>query len=46
MLLKLWGGSVWRRLVLSGLNDRSFGEKSRSVLFDCWTKGVVGALRI
>lgn len=26
--------------------DRSIGETSMSVLFDCWTKGVVGALGI
>jgi hypothetical protein len=44
------GGSVRRLFVLSGISERSIrsalGEKSRSVLFAWWTRGLVGGLRM
>ena len=35
---------MWRLFSFWGLMERFVGEKSRSVLLDCWTNGVVGAL--
>ena len=40
------GGKVWRLLFFTGLVERSIGEKSRSVLLDCCTNGLVGAFNI